>query len=70
MIAEDLQAAFYQRTERKLKLKAKVQGRDLELLEFEHPFYSNKQVPIILGEHVTTEGWNWTCAYCSGSWFR
>jgi len=55
MIAEDLQAAFCQRTERKLKLKAKVQGRDLELLEFEHPFYSNKQVPIILGEHVTTE---------------
>ena len=55
MIAEDLQAAFCQRTKRKLKLKAKVQGRDLELLEFEHPFYSNKQVPIILGEHVTTE---------------
>ncbi|NJO14412.1 MAG: isoleucine--tRNA ligase [Thioploca sp.] len=29
-------------------------GKDLEGLQLQHPFY-NRQVPLILGEHVTTE---------------
>jgi isoleucyl-tRNA synthetase len=33
---------------------AYCQGKDLEGLKLQHPFY-DRQVPIILGEHVTTE---------------
>ena len=33
---------------------ARFSGAALELLQLQHPFYA-KQVPIILGEHVTTE---------------
>ncbi|MBE9562617.1 MAG: isoleucine--tRNA ligase, partial [Proteobacteria bacterium] len=33
---------------------AYCQGKDLENLQLQHPFY-DRQVPIILGEHVTTE---------------
>lgn len=33
---------------------AKFSGSALELLKLKHPFY-DKQVPVILGEHVTTE---------------
>ncbi|TGO02740.1 isoleucine--tRNA ligase [Candidatus Thiomargarita nelsonii] len=33
---------------------AYCQGKDLEGLQLQHPFYE-RQVPIILGEHVTTE---------------
>ncbi len=33
---------------------SKCKGRDLEHLKLQHPFY-DKTVPIILGEHVTTE---------------
>jgi isoleucyl-tRNA synthetase len=33
---------------------AYCQGKDLEGLQLQHPFYQ-RQVPIILGEHVTTE---------------
>ncbi|MDM8561581.1 isoleucine--tRNA ligase [Candidatus Parabeggiatoa sp. HSG14] len=33
---------------------AYCQGKDLEGLQLQHPFY-DRQVPIILGEHVTTE---------------
>ncbi len=32
----------------------RCQGKDLELLSLQHPFYE-KQVPIILGDHVTTD---------------
>jgi len=35
-------------------VKAYCQGKDLEGLALQHPFY-DRQVPIILGEHVTTE---------------
>lgn len=31
-----------------------IQGKRLELLKFEHPFY-DRQVPIILGEHATDD---------------
>lgn len=54
IIAEDLHANFCQRIEKDLKLKAQVKGYLLELLEFEHPLYTEKRVPVILGEHVTT----------------
>jgi len=33
---------------------ARFNGATLELLQLQHPFYA-KQVPVILGEHVTTE---------------
>ncbi len=36
------------------KIVGKCKGKDLENLELKHPFY-NKTVPVILGEHVTTE---------------
>ena len=54
IIAEDLHTNFCQRIEKDLKLKAQVKGYLLELLEFEHPLYTDKRVPVILGEHVTT----------------
>ena len=54
IIAEDLHANFCQRIEKDLKLKAQVKGYLLELLEFEHPLYTDKRVQVILGEHVTT----------------
>jgi isoleucyl-tRNA synthetase len=54
IIAEDLHTNFCQRIEKDLKLKAQVKGYLLELLEFEHPLYTEKRVPVILGEHVTT----------------
>ena len=36
------------------EILARFNGAALELLQLQHPFYA-KQVPIILGEHVTTE---------------
>ncbi len=33
---------------------AQFKGKQLEFLELNHPFY-NKQVPVILGDHVTTD---------------
>ncbi|MGH1536865.1 MAG: isoleucine--tRNA ligase [Gammaproteobacteria bacterium] len=36
------------------KVVGKCKGKDLENLQLQHPFYT-KTVPIILGEHVTTE---------------
>jgi isoleucyl-tRNA synthetase len=37
------------------KLIATVKGADIEGLHFTHPFIIDKQVPIILGEHVTVD---------------
>jgi isoleucyl-tRNA synthetase len=34
---------------------AKISGARLEGVLLQHPFYDNRQVPIVLGEHVTTE---------------
>ncbi len=36
------------------KVLAKFSGAALELMKIQHPFY-DKQVPVILGEHVTTD---------------
>lgn len=32
-----------------------IKGSELEHLLLDHPFYSDRKVPILLGEHVTTE---------------
>jgi isoleucyl-tRNA synthetase len=56
IVAEDLIEAFKIRTERNnLKFINNVQGKFLENYNFQHPFYNEKNIPIILGEHVTTE---------------
>ncbi len=36
-------------------IKAKFKGKDLENLGLVHPFLDNKIVPIVLGDHVTSE---------------
>lgn len=36
-------------------IKATVSGRDLEGLKAQHPLINERQVPLILGEHVTTD---------------
>ena len=38
----------------KFRVMGTVAGSDLEGLQCQHPFY-NRQVPIVLGDHVTTE---------------
>ena len=56
ILAEDLLESALERFDLKSKNKIdKVyKGSDLEGIMLKHPFY-DKQVPIILGEHVTTE---------------
>ena len=46
-----------------------VNGEELEGLQLQHPFL-HRQVPIILGDHVTLEAGYRLCAYCAGSWTR
>ena len=56
ILAEDLLESALERFDLKSKNKIdKVyKGSDIEGIMLQHPFY-DKQVPIILGEHVTTE---------------
>ena len=56
LLAEELFEASLERFKLKAvgKLDKVYKGSDLEGILLNHPFY-NKQVPIILGEHVTTE---------------
>ena len=56
LLAEELFEASLERFNLKAvsKLDKVYKGSDLEGVLLQHPFY-NKQVPIILGEHVTTE---------------
>jgi isoleucyl-tRNA synthetase len=37
------------------KVIASCNGKDVEGLLLQHPFYGNRQVPFVLGEHVTTD---------------
>lgn len=37
------------------KIGKTIKGKELENLTFQHPFYKEKFVPIILGKHVTTD---------------
>lgn len=41
--------------EESVKVLGSAKGSDLELLRFNHPFY-DYTVPVILGDHVTTDG--------------
>ncbi|POY43909.1 isoleucine--tRNA ligase [Avibacterium gallinarum] len=41
--------------EENVKVLGEAKGADLELLRFNHPFY-DYSVPVILGDHVTTDG--------------
>ena len=55
IVAEALLESVAKRSALKeARIVGKVKGRKLEQLELRHPFY-NKLVPVILGDHVTTE---------------
>jgi len=55
VVAEALEGATMQRySAERSEVVARVKGEALEGLLLQHPFYA-RQVPIILGEHVTTE---------------
>jgi len=55
IIAADMQDAVVTRLALdQAKILGKVKGQALEHLLLQHPFYA-RQVPVILGEHVTTE---------------
>lgn len=51
-LVESVQKAF---GEENVKVLGEAKGADLELLRFNHPFY-DYSVPVILGDHVTTDG--------------
>lgn len=54
--AEDLCESMMTRTGiEEYKVLGSCKGQDLELVQLQHPLYSDRQVPVILGEHVTTE---------------
>ena len=55
IIADELVDKFEARTGQKINKIHSIVGQELENFLFNHPFYSEKNVPIILGEHVTTE---------------
>ncbi|WP_189399691.1 isoleucine--tRNA ligase [Arenicella chitinivorans] len=55
VLAADLMASALARYELgEGEVLARFSGQDLELLSLKHPFY-DKQVPVILGDHVTTD---------------
>jgi len=55
LLAEDLHASALERYEaEKFTIIGRCKGNDLENQLLQHPFYS-RQVPVILGDHVTTE---------------
>lgn len=56
LIASDLVEKTMQRYGiENYKIISQVLGKELEGLKLKHPFYPEKLVPIVLGEHVTTE---------------
>ena len=56
VLAQDLMAQALERygLDNEPKVLARFTGQALELLQLEHPFY-DRQVPVILGDHVTTD---------------
>ena len=54
VLAHELAAATLQRYGLEGKTLATTAGAQLEMLALQHPFYE-RQVPIILGDHVTTD---------------
>ena len=56
VFAKDLVASAMQRYGiDDFKVLGETKGRALENLALQHPFYDELQVPVILGDHVTTE---------------
>ena len=55
VIADDLVDKFSARTGQTVNKINSIPGQKLESFLFNHPFYIEKNVPIILGDHVTTE---------------
>lgn len=55
VIAAELQTAFLKRLGiEEAKVLGQAQGQQLAGLQLQHPFYA-RQVPVVLGEHVTTD---------------
>ena len=55
VLVEELMASALERYELgEGEVLARFQGSALELMQLKHPFY-DKQVPVILGDHVTTD---------------
>lgn len=55
ILAKDMVASIMERYEvSEYEIVATALGESLELCQVQHPFY-DKQVPLILGDHVTTE---------------
>ncbi|MEO8401865.1 MAG: class I tRNA ligase family protein, partial [Gammaproteobacteria bacterium] len=55
LVAEALLTQIMQRYEIKnYRILARATGQELELIQLQHPFY-DRQVPVILGQHVTVE---------------
>lgn len=54
VLAEALYESVLERAELTGKVLQRCKGADLEHLQCQHPFY-DRQVPVILGEHVTTD---------------
>ena len=55
VIADELVDKFEARTGQEINKNFSTLGQNLEGFLFNHPFYQDKDVPIILGDHVTTE---------------
>ena len=55
VIADELVDKFAARTSQTVNKINSTLGQELENFLFNHPFYVEKHVPIILGDHVTTE---------------
>ena len=54
VLAESLYEAALQRYEIEAEVVTRFKGEQLEGLQLQHPFY-DRQVPVILGEHVTAD---------------
>ena len=54
VVAEELRADCLQRWQLDAEVLGRCRGSELDGLLLQHPFYE-RQVPLILGEHVTTE---------------
>ncbi len=56
VLAEALAETVMQRSEiEEYEIVGRCKGSELELQKLHHPFYDDRQVPLILGDHVTTD---------------
>ena len=54
IVSDTLREDVLKRTELSGEVIARCEGKALENLQIQHPFY-DKQVPVVIGHHVTTE---------------